>query len=423
MSTTLRTSKIFLLALLVAFAMSMAISTSAQAAPNWKVNGTYLKAAQVVKVKTGNTETWKWNDGLKVTCSAKGKEELIGIGENQYNSYLFEGCSVSEPANCSIKEVTALNVGAPKWHTKLVADAGKIFVEVEKAEVQVVVEGAGCPATLTRNVTGNYRYEWTGDGGPIVAEDQKLESNEAVSMEGSETVELEESGTLETGEEKATGEEAPFWTVGGTRLEKGQTRFITTKEAQPIVLSVAGLKITCTETGVAKGAVLLGSEPGESGTDNETVNFKTCKVEGNGSGAECERITEPITTVNLKSELVLDKAKTKLLVLLQPSSGSILAELKFPSGCKFTGFKATGSLLVEVLNEKEEAVTTSSSAKQYKSGFLRFPAMQPVFVWLIKEGKGKEIEAKAFEMSGISATVSGTALVSLESGAEWSALA
>jgi hypothetical protein len=31
----------------------------------------------------------------------------------------------------------------------------------------------------------------------------------------------------------AQAEEAPFWTVKGTRLEAGQTRFITAKEVNP----------------------------------------------------------------------------------------------------------------------------------------------------------------------------------------------
>jgi hypothetical protein len=156
MSAARRTSRPFLLSLFVALVMSVAISASASAAPNWKVDGTLLTKGQVVKVKAGHTDTWKWADDLKVTCSVKAKEELIGIGEDQYNSYLFETCKVAEPASCSVKEVTALNVGAPKWHTKLIAVAGKIFVEVEKAEIQVVVEGTGCPATANPRYHGQF---------------------------------------------------------------------------------------------------------------------------------------------------------------------------------------------------------------------------------------------------------------------------
>jgi hypothetical protein len=231
----------------------------------------------------------------------------------------------------------------------------------------------------------------------------------------------------------AQAEEAPYWTVNGTRLEAGQTRFITAKEVKSFVLSGSGVKITCIETSVLPHGVLLGSEPGEPGTNDEIVTFQNCKVEGNGSGAECEKVTEPINTTNLKSELVLDKTKAKLLVLFQPATGSLLAELKFPSGCKVTTIKVTGSVLAEALNEKEEPITTSSAKEQYKSGFLRFPTPQPVDIWLIKGGVGKEIEAKELETNGSLATLSGTALILLaelnsknelvSTGELWSALA
>jgi hypothetical protein len=231
--------------------------------------------------------------------------------------------------------------------------------------------------------------------------------------------------------------EAPYWTVAGTRLEAGQTRFITAKEAAPFVLTGpkgTAVVVTCTETAVLPHAVLLGSEPKEPGTNDEIVSFKSCKVENNGTGSECGKVEEPINTVNLKSELVLDaKTHEKLLVLFQPASGTLLAELKFPTGCKLTSTKVSGSVLAEALNEKSEAITTSSSATQYKSGFLKFPAAQPADLWLIKGGVGKEVEVKTLEAFGGVATLEGTALILLaelnsknelvSTGELWSALA
>jgi hypothetical protein len=211
----------------------------------------------------------------------------------------------------------------------------------------------------------------------------------------------------------AQAEEAPYWTVGGTRLEAGQTRFITAKEVKPFVLTGGGLTITCTETNVLPHGVLLGSEPGEPGTNDEIVTFKACKVKGNDETAECEKVTEPINTTNLKSELVEDKTKTKLLVLFQPASGSLLAELKFPAACKIPVAKVTGSVNAEVLNQKEEPVELPSKKVQAKSWLLSFPAQQPVNIWLIKGGVGKEVETKALEVNATPATLSGTALVLL----------
>jgi hypothetical protein len=226
----------------------------------------------------------------------------------------------------------------------------------------------------------------------------------------------------------AQAEEAPYWTVNGTRLEAGQTRFITTKESKPFVLGGDGLTITCTETNVLPHGVLLGSNAGEPGTDDETASFKVCKAEGN-SVSKCGALFEPINTTNLKSELVLDKTKTKLLTLFQPRSGSLLATIKFEA-CEF---KVTGSFLVEALNSKEEAITTSTPKEQAASGYLRFPAAQPVEVWLIKAGTGSLITAKPLEIAGAPLTLSGQILILLaelnskdelvSTGEEWSALA
>jgi hypothetical protein len=214
----------------------------------------------------------------------------------------------------------------------------------------------------------------------------------------------------------AQAEEAPYWTVTGTRLEAGQTRFITAKEVSPFVLNSPSLKlkVTCDETSVLPHAVLLGSEPGEPGTNDEIVTFDDCTVEGNGSGSECTKVTEPINTVNLKSELVEDKTKTKLLVLFQPASSNLLAELKFPKGCKVEIAKVTGSVNAAVIDEATgDPVELPSKKEEAESWELKFPASQPVDIWLIKGGVGKEVETKALEVNGTLAELSGTALILL----------
>jgi hypothetical protein len=212
----------------------------------------------------------------------------------------------------------------------------------------------------------------------------------------------------------AQAEEAPFWTVKGTRLKAGQTRFITAKEVSPFVMSAGGVTITCTEISFLPHGALLGSEPGEHGKAGQTITFTNCKVSGNGAGSECEKINEPAQTVTLSVEEVLDaKTKTKLLVLLQPASGTKIETLSFPRGCKFEETNVTGSIVAEVLNYKEEAVTTSSPKEQDASWLLKFPEVQPADVWLTKEGIGKEIENKGLAAFNVPATLTGTALASL----------
>jgi hypothetical protein len=214
----------------------------------------------------------------------------------------------------------------------------------------------------------------------------------------------------------AQAEEAPYWTVGGTRLEAGQTHFITLKTfstEHPWVLSGGGVSVSCTTGEVLPHAVLLGSEPGEHGTNDEVVTFKSCEVSGNGSAEECKKVTEPINTANLKSELVLDKTKTKLLDLFQPASGSLLAELKFPKGCKIESTKVTGSVVGEALNETTKAPVETTSTKEQADSWLIHFGSQPAHVWLTKGGKGEEIEVKTLEAFGTVATLEGLGLILL----------
>jgi hypothetical protein len=219
----------------------------------------------------------------------------------------------------------------------------------------------------------------------------------------------------------AQAEEAPSWAVSGVRLAKGQTRFIATKEVSPLVLTLGLVKLTCDTVEVLPGAAILGSAESEPGTSDETFVLKTCSVEGNGSGLECSRIAEPLDTTELKSELVLDaKTKTKILVLFQPVSGSLLIEFTFPKGCKYESTKVAGSFLTEALTDPGETpVETTTPEEQAKSWLLRVPSTQPFSAWLIKGGSGKEIETKELTSSLGSVDLGGKLSISLESGEEW----
>jgi hypothetical protein len=216
----------------------------------------------------------------------------------------------------------------------------------------------------------------------------------------------------------AQAEEAPFWIVGGTRLGAGQTRFIYIRGASNFVLKgagVNGLKVECKKALALPLAVILGSGSGEPGKNDETITFDECKVENNGAGTECTKVTEPINTANLTSELVLDKTKTKLLGLLKPASGTVLAELKFPAGCTVAATKVTGDLVGEWTTdtEAETPIEPAKPPEQAVSWNLRFPSVPIVHVWLVKEGRGKEVETGEIEASGSPATLTWIALITL----------
>jgi hypothetical protein len=245
----------------------------------------------------------------------------------------------------------------------------------------------------------------------------------------------------------AQAEEAPFWSIGGTRLAAGKTHFTTTKvfkegeAGQELTLTTPKLGIVISCTGVSlpfETGVILGSEAETPGTNDGVVHFTGCTVTGNGTGCNIEN--KEITTKPIKAELVLNvesKAAGKtLLVELSPSSGEVLGELKFKeeTGGKCTNktTKVTGSVAAEVLNEKEEAVRLPNTHEEGTSGLTRFPATAIEKVWLVKAGVGKEVEVGPLLAFGDDSTATGTILGLLakvtgttlesETTTKWSAL-
>ncbi len=245
----------------------------------------------------------------------------------------------------------------------------------------------------------------------------------------------------------AQAEEAPFWTVEGTRLAAGKTHFITTKiykegeAGQTLKLETpgAGVVVTCTglnfpfETGV-----ILGSNAGEPGTDNEVAHFTGCTVSGNGT--KCAVEGKEVTTNPIKSELVENvengKAGKKLLTEFSPLTGTSFVTLKFKAEtggkCTFTTTPVEGSAAAEVLNEKEVPVELPNKSEEFKSGLTRFPTTAISEVWLVKAGVGSAVSVglKAFGL--LASREVGTALVLLakvtgttletEENTKWSAL-
>jgi hypothetical protein len=220
----------------------------------------------------------------------------------------------------------------------------------------------------------------------------------------------------------AQAEEAPFFSVKGTRLKSGETRTFTAKAIQHFEFEGAGITVSCADLKL-KEEVLLGSEPGEPGTGQGFGELSVCEVTGNGEGCTIE---EPIVTSQTKGELVEDKTKTKLLALFKPAKGLVYVTVKFKAGgggkCKIETAKVTGSITAEVLNEKEDPVESGTEIKEDKSWLLKFPDQQPVHVWLIKGGVGSEVEVSPLEVGGAPMLITGEASGSLTSGEEWSPL-
>ncbi len=225
----------------------------------------------------------------------------------------------------------------------------------------------------------------------------------------------------------AQAEEAPFWSREGTRLAKGETHYITAKKYSKVfTLFTAGVAVTCEDIRLKEG-VLLGSNAGEPGASNEVIEFfENCIVTGEVDDKKIEKckVTQPITTANVKSELVETVEKGA-------PTGSLLTEFFPEKGAKFTTLKFTvetggfcppetaveGSVAGQVRvdpnkpPELGELVSLPNGKKEAKSWLLAF-LFAIKKAWLIKGGEGKEVELglKAFSEE---ATLEGTALALL----------
>ncbi len=222
----------------------------------------------------------------------------------------------------------------------------------------------------------------------------------------------------------AQAEEAPFWSREGVRLAKGETHYITAKKYKIFVLTTGGKIITCENVRLKEG-VLLGSNAGEPGTNDEVIEFFECKVEGKVGAKTIEKckVKEPITTVNVKSELVetVQGATGSLLTEFFPEKGEKFTIIKFetePGGFCPPETAVEGSVAGQVRvdpnkpPELGELVSLPNGKKEATSWLLNFPAIQIKTAWLIKGGEGKEVKIGLKSVIE-EATLQGTALILL----------
>jgi hypothetical protein len=242
----------------------------------------------------------------------------------------------------------------------------------------------------------------------------------------------------------AQAEEAPFWSIGGTRLGANETHYITAKKySEKFTLKSAGHTVTCKNGRVSENAsqrsVLIGSATGNSGTNLEVIEFfEGCEVTGNG--ANC-KVVEPIITNPVKSELVETEKgeKGSLLTEFTPAKGVTFVTLTFEgSECKVKNTTVTGGVAGQVRvdpakpPELGELVSLPNTQKEGTSWLLNFPGTVTKEVWLIKEGTGAEAKIEELEAFSEESTLTGTALVLLakvsegklvsEETAKWSPL-
>jgi hypothetical protein len=213
--------------------------------------------------------------------------------------------------------------------------------------------------------------------------------------------------------------EAPWYGVEVAELEfarlgEGENREIKSSGTKTYELKTGKkITVTCTSEKAKGGGKLIGSKSGEPGTGEQVDEYSGCSVTGNG---EACKVTEPIVTKTLKTELVFDLESQKLLTLLTPKEGTELASLSFSGTCTTKTTQLTGSVAAETLNEKGVAITTENDAGGELKEFLNFPTTGITHVVKVKAKKSEaptEVGLKAF---GEAATLVGRSEVSLASG-------
>jgi hypothetical protein len=237
----------------------------------------------------------------------------------------------------------------------------------------------------------------------------------------------------------AQAETAPYFTVGGTRLVAGKTHNLDARvfkeDSFTLTNSIESVVITCEALGT-EGGVLLGSNAGNPGKDNEITVFSKCKlVSGNGA-PECKLTSTVIKTFATTSEQVENvensKGGKKLYEEFRPTNPAEgFVDITFTgSGCTVTETVVSGQTVAEVRldNAGEGNVELGQTPIEATSTLLRFPSTGITSVWLISNGVGKIQKTNQISF-GTSSVQTGTSLVLLagtkfepEPNVKWSAL-
>jgi hypothetical protein len=206
-----------------------------------------------------------------------------------------------------------------------------------------------------------------------------------------------------------------LWKVGGKLLGKTtETRaFLASSDGKTFDFhaSAAGVpvlllsnEITVNNTGVIRG--------GKPGTNEETVTFRNVVVDEPAKcTAETGGIPKPepgtVTTKPLLTQIVESQKNGEPLILFKPEENTIFVEIKFlnkgTETCPVNGVtgEVTGSILAEELPQLTEALTQDLDFEANTKEFLLSPG-------------GGTIEKAGLTFAGSAATLTGLALILLE---------
>jgi hypothetical protein len=230
----------------------------------------------------------------------------------------------------------------------------------------------------------------------------------------------------------AHAEEAPSFSIGGTRLVSGKTHNGDARAIRPFVdtNALGSFTIECSEVGTEEG-VALGSNPDSAPKSLGIAVFSGCKNAAGSNGAKChlapsEGSAETTTVIKsepligLPVENVVNGTKgNQLLGEIIPAKGATFASFFFGGECTLLIGRCTGQVVGEVLldngtSEPTGKVELGQAVQEHDSWDMRFPSTPITQVWLISNGIGT-ISKTEETVFGAQAITTGTALALLAS--------
>jgi hypothetical protein len=215
----------------------------------------------------------------------------------------------------------------------------------------------------------------------------------------------------------AQAEEAPYWSIEGTRLAVNKTAEITAKAVGTQTLTAATGVVKCKALKVKAGSVLLGSSAGEPGKSNETIEYSECTQEKNGNEEPtCKIVGGKVTTEPLTNELAYAENKKSLVVEFAPVTGKTLAVVHYEGTCTALEIPVKGVAVAQGWTDSGgvsgELVELGKTVTQAESWILKLSGASKTKIWLIKGGTGASVEDET-TYGGTEATLGGEALILL----------
>jgi hypothetical protein len=211
---------------------------------------------------------------------------------------------------------------------------------------------------------------------------------------------------------------APYFTIAGTRLVAGRTHNFDARvlPGEELVLHVpeSETTITCFSLQVEKG-VLLGSNAGQPGKDDEVDVFSRCTLAGNGNNC---KVLEPITTNPLTSEQVeIDRSQEVLGEEFKATTGKVLATIKFEGAeCKVPEANVMGEVAGENRFDSEGfgTIELGTARQEATSWLIYFPGTPITSVLLVNtKGEKTSVTLEPLKFAGIPAQLTGAVLTLL----------